>query len=195
MVGGNGAWVVFEPDDVDLTAADLMVRPMVAGLDEGESEVLTRLAEPDFDAVVIVDKSGGPVGIITEHDGVRMAADQLGALPKVGEVAHAQWVSAQPKEALRNALGRLVAQRARHLLVEDEGGLKGVVSLRDLIGDDKEAPVRSVMREHVITVAPDVSVADAARLMLRERIGVLPVVGSEGVIGVVNRPLLIKLLL
>jgi hypothetical protein len=31
--------------------------------------------------------------------------------------------------------------------------------------------------------------------MLRERIGVLPVVGSEGVIGVVNRPLLIKLLL
>ena len=194
-MGGDRAWVVFDPDEGDRTAGELMVRPMVAQLDEDEKDVLARLAQPDFDAVVIVDNSGGPVGIITEHDGVRMAADRLDELPKVGEVAHSEWVSAPPKEALRHARGRLVAQRARHLLVEDDEGLHGVVSLRDLIDERKGAPVRSVMRPQLFTIAPDASVADAARLMLRERIGVLPVVGSEGVIGIIDRPLLIKLLL
>jgi CBS domain-containing protein len=47
-------------------------------------------------------------------------------------------------------------------------------------------PAKQVMQEDVVTVAPETSLADAARIMLEKKVGCLPVVGAEGLIGILT---------
>ena len=86
--------------------------------------------------------------------------------------------------------------RVRHLPVVDDGKLVGVVSQRDLLAaslsralefDGQErrtflrsVDVREVMSPRPITVAPGATLEEAAQLLLRHRIGCLPVVGPAG---------------
>jgi len=46
--------------------------------------------------------------------------------------------------------------------------------------------VRSIMTKDPVTVTPDMSVTDAARLMVDNRIGALPVVDDDRVVGIVT---------
>jgi CBS domain-containing protein len=84
----------------------------------------------------------------------------------------------------------------RHLPVLDEGRLVGVVSQRDLLAsslsrlleDDagrqrrflRTVRVTEVMNCEPITVSPETTTEEAARLMLRHRIGCLPVLDPTG---------------
>jgi acetoin utilization protein AcuB len=90
----------------------------------------------------------------------------------------------------------------RHLLVVEDGCLVGIVTDRD-IRLNMPSPattlsvwevnyllarltVREVMTKSVIIVEPDRPVADAARLLLTEKIGALPVVDGERLVGIVT---------
>ena len=86
--------------------------------------------------------------------------------------------------------------RVRHMPVVDDGKLVGVVSQRDLLAaslsrvlafDPQErrtflrsVDVKEVMAPRPITVSPATSLGAAAALMLRHKIGCLPVVGPGG---------------
>jgi CBS domain-containing protein len=96
----------------------------------------------------------------------------------------------------------------RHLPIMDGGRVVGVLSERDLfrpglamaLGYGSKArrmllrgvAVKEVMSEPVVTVAPDVSVRDAARLMLERRIGCLPVVDAGVLVGLVTETDLLR---
>lgn len=86
--------------------------------------------------------------------------------------------------------------RVRHMPVVDDGKLVGVVSQRDLLAASlsrvldfdrqerrtflRSIDVREVMAPRPITVGPGTTLADAAALLLRHKIGCLPVVGPGG---------------
>ena len=86
--------------------------------------------------------------------------------------------------------------RVRHMPVVDDGKLVGVVSQRDLLAASlsrvlefdrqerrsflRSIDVREVMAIRPITVPPATTLRDAAALMLRHKIGCLPVVGPGG---------------
>jgi CBS domain-containing protein len=90
------------------------------------------------------------------------------------------------------ALGKMRAAEIRHLLVLEGDRLTGIVSNRDvrrLLGDDPQAPglaepVRRIMTEGPITVAPDTPVPEAVRLLLDARIGALPVRDGGRIVGI-----------
>jgi CBS domain-containing protein len=92
----------------------------------------------------------------------------------------------------RRALALMDTLGVRHLLVMDGERLAGIVSNRDvrrLLGAegqpaDLSAPVRRIMTEEPITVAPDTPIAAAIRLLLEGRFGALPVHAGERVIGI-----------
>ena len=98
---------------------------------------------------------------------------------------------------------RVMQVRAiRHLLVVEHGRLVGIVTDRD-IRLNMPSPattlsvwevnyllarltVREVMTTSVIVVEPDRAVQDAATLLVTEKIGALPVVDGEQLVGIVT---------
>lgn len=86
--------------------------------------------------------------------------------------------------------------RFRHLPVVTEGGVVGVVSEREVrrpvgVRDDlaeafRQRTVGEVMRKPAITVAPDDTVEDAARLLYENKIGCLPVVQGRELVGIIT---------
>ena len=95
------------------------------------------------------------------------------------------------------------SERIRHLPVLDERGqLVGIVSQRDLfqsaliralgygsVARDKvlrSVVVKEVMVENVETTTPDTPLATAARVMIERKIGCLPVVENETLVGILT---------
>lgn len=107
-----------------------------------------------------------------------------------------------PEQTLADALRLTRARRIRHLPVVQDGAVVGMVSDRDVrlampsplaTADPERAAflhrthVRAVMAREVATVGPLETVEDAARLLVRRRIGALPVVDGHGrLIGILS---------
>lgn len=104
-----------------------------------------------------------------------------------------------PSETIDAALEQMHQFGVRHLPVLEDGALIGVVSDRDaeratprarperMIGKTKPICVREVMRYTPLTVLEDDTLEEAARLLVRCRIGALPVVGvNNQLIGVIS---------
>jgi len=94
-------------------------------------------------------------------------------------------------------------ERIRHLPVIDENGrLAGIVSQRDLflsalvraLGFGSATHdrmlntllVKEVMAENVVTTTPETLVTDAARVMVDRKIGCLPVIEGQALIGILS---------
>lgn len=98
-----------------------------------------------------------------------------------------------PEECpIRLALGQMLRDGVRHLLVLDGDRLSGILSNRDVrrlaLEDPGPSllaePVRSIMTEDPVTVAPEMAVTVAARLLLEHRIGALPVRDGDRIVGI-----------
>jgi CBS domain-containing membrane protein len=108
-----------------------------------------------------------------------------------------------PNEELELAEELMRYRRVRHLPVIDEGKLVGLISHRDLLraqarllrrpptvfeGDFcPSVYVREFMTTGVRTVGPDAKASDAAKILLQNRFGCLPVVDeSDHILGIVT---------
>ena len=92
--------------------------------------------------------------------------------------------------------------RIRHLPVLDEGELVGIISQRDMFrsaavtalgfaADTQKALVKTIrvkdiMTEKVVTIAPDATVKEAARIMIEKKIGCLPVLENVKLLGIIT---------
>jgi CBS domain-containing protein len=92
--------------------------------------------------------------------------------------------------------------RIRHLPVVDGERVVGIVSQRDLFlagvssvlqlrrAAEREwlagIHIREVMTRDVVTIRPEASVREAVQLMLEKRIGCLPVVEGEALVGLLS---------
>jgi acetoin utilization protein AcuB len=116
--------------------------------------------------------------------------------------------SVKPLDSIQHARELMESQRVNQLPVVVDGRLVGIITDRDLrdafpsvfdsaffgrrkpkitTTDPRTVTVEMVMTPNVTTVAPGDSMADAVRLMRRERIGALPVVEGEHVVGILTR--------
>lgn len=100
--------------------------------------------------------------------------------------------------------------RVRHLpIVDADGALAGIVSQRDLfhsglikaLGYGTRAQRQSLdalvakeaMKTEVVTTAPDVSLKDAAKVMLEKKIGCLVVLEAGKIVGILTESDFVKL--
>jgi CBS domain-containing protein len=79
------------------------------------------------------------------------------------------------------------------VLVESNGKIVGIVTERDLVrraltkgGGLSRVKVKSIMSSPLITIKPDVCVEDAAKVMLSNKVRRLPVIGEDGLAGVIT---------
>ncbi|HZY45884.1 MAG TPA: CBS domain-containing protein [Anaerolineae bacterium] len=98
-------------------------------------EAIALLTQHQIGALVVVDKAGKPVGILTERDIVH-AADRSGeAMLKhaVKDVMTKNVVIATPHDELQSVLKTMSDRRFRHMPVMDEGQLAGIISIGDVV--------------------------------------------------------------
>jgi acetoin utilization protein AcuB len=108
----------------------------------------------------------------------------------------------KPLDSVVHARAILERERINQLPVVSDGHLLGIVTDRDLRdaypsvaetgvmapgGDPERVPVESVMAFNVVTLAPTDTMSEAARLMMRERIGALPIVEGKRLVGILTR--------
>jgi CBS domain-containing protein len=100
--------------------------------------------------------------------------------------------------------------RIRHLPILDDGKVVGVVTQRDLFSAGlaaalgygsrtqatllKTVRVKEVMSKPAVTVSPETSVKEAAQLMMERKIGCLPVVEGETLLGLVTETDMLRLI-
>jgi CBS domain-containing protein len=96
-------------------------------------------------------------------------------------------VTTSPGATLDAAWRAMKAARVRHLPVLDGEELVGILSDRDLLaagGPSAGASVASKMTAPALTAAADDRASDAANLLLRRRVGALPVLRGRSLVGV-----------
>ena len=184
LAGSSGElWMPFHDADIDLEAGDVAEQPRVVVRPEDDlAGTLRAKLSTSQDYAVVVDEDGHPMGMLTEHDALRMAQALDGpATP---------WLSADPEgisadEQVADAWERMIVLGRRHLLIVDKGRLAGVISLRDLSvamgAFGRDAPVGQIWRgERVHTLRPGKTCGEAAAVMVAERVGCLPLTDEAG---------------
>ncbi|MGD0073100.1 MAG: universal stress protein [Candidatus Binataceae bacterium] len=104
-------------------------------------------------------------------------------------------VVATPNDTLAQAQAKMREGRFRSLPVLDEGTLVGIITDRDIrehAGHLEDTKVVVAMTKEVMTVRPDTSIWDAARLMIDHKVGGLPVVEGGQLVGIVTTIDLLK---
>jgi CBS domain-containing protein len=133
----------------------------------------------------------------------------MGQPRTVQDVMRREFVSLNATDRLDLADDIMTLGRIRHMPVLEDGRLVGIVSQRDLLAHslakaldfephDRRAFLKSVdiseaMTRDVLTVEAATSLEEAARLLIRQRIGCLPVVDRAGApIGIVTKTDLLR---
>ena len=102
-------------------------------------EAVTLLAQHNIGALVVVGKSGEPVGIISERDIIRRAADRenVFSLP-VEAVMTADLITGMPQDDLKSVANTMTQRRFRHLPIVDRGTMGGIVSTGDVVKAERD---------------------------------------------------------
>ena len=117
------------------------------------------------------------------------------------------WMTSKPitvsqSSPIREAYWLMIDNKIRRLPVMDHDRLVGIITLEDLrraeppigIGLDlvkitdilSKMTVRQVMTKDPMTISPNASLIDSARMMLENRISALPVIEDEHLVGIIT---------
>lgn len=129
----------------------------------------------------------------------------------VQELMSVDVITVPDSASCREAVALMFRHRVRHLpVVAADGTLRGIVTDRDLrhhlfkpavfaevgrVSVDQllaAVPVRQVMSAPVSVVRPGDALEDAARLMLEDKVGSLPVVRDRRVVGIITETDLLR---
>lgn len=121
---------------------------------------------------------------------------------KVRKIMITEVVTLQVDDELSVASDIMHLARFRHLPILEGDRLVGIISQRDLYKASlasvmgynyaetrdylKTVVIRDAMVKDVITISPDTEVHEAARILLDKKIGCLPVVDADRLVGMVT---------
>ncbi|HKZ84189.1 MAG TPA: CBS domain-containing protein [Anaerolineae bacterium] len=123
-------------------------------------------------------------------------------LPRLSDIMTRDPVSVSPSDTLRVVLERMRQRNCRRLPVVEGGKLVGIVSDRDvrlalnspfILRERREdetllerVVVAECMTPDPVTLPPDASVLDAARLIHERKFGGIPIVDAGKLVGIVT---------
>ncbi|MEW6623780.1 MAG: CBS and ACT domain-containing protein [Bacillota bacterium] len=122
----------------------------------------------------------------------------------VEDVMRVNLITLKPEDSVLDALQKAKENRIRHLPVVEGDRLAGIVSDRDLrdakpsifVPEDldllKAKKVKDIMKANIITAHPLDSVDEAARILYEHKIGCLPVIKDEKLVGIVTETDLLR---
>ncbi len=110
---------------------------------------------------------------------------------KVRDIMTPNPIYVTPDLSVREVIDLMLKYKHLGYPVVKDDKLVGIITLKDVI-NAKDAKVGEVMSSDVISISPDSSAFEALKIMSEKRIGRLPVVESDRLVGIVSRSDLIK---
>ena len=99
------------------------------------SQAVTRMEGIGIGALVIVDDTGGPIGILSERDiarGVSRYGDKLSST-SIASLMTRKLVTCNPEDSVADIMGLMTERRIRHVPVLRNGQLAGIISIGDVV--------------------------------------------------------------
>ncbi len=129
-----------------MTAGVVTASPEASAL-----SVARQMRDRRVGSVVIVDRAGSPLAMITDRDlALRVFAEGVDPGAAVGEHASRPLVCGEPEMELEEAAALMVQHRVRRLPVVDLGRLAGIVTLDDIAVRTGNLEVAQKMTAEVI---------------------------------------------
>ena len=192
-------WVPHHPADVALTVSAALRPAPWAARDSRFDDALRSLILSGAGALVVVDAERRPCGVLSESDALDHAYHRIPRAIRVLDLYQPSPYVVGPDDALHAAWALMEFHGFRHLPVVHGGSLVGVISHRDLeeanADLDMHGRVGPRMSPATETVRPWAAAADAADTLRRQRIGCLPVVDGERLVGLITSTDLLRALL
>ena len=118
---------------------------------------------------------------------------------RVGDLMTKIVLSAESDLAADRAWREMRRARVHHLVVIDDGRIRGIISDRDLGGDRGDSVragrfVRELMTPSVHFGSPEMTASDAATLMHAYKISCLPILDGKTLVGMLTTTDLLELL-
>ncbi len=116
---------------------DVMSSPVVTmDEDEASNKAAASMDMNDLGAVIVQNKAGKSIGIITERDIVKrvVAKNQKPDTVKAKEIMTTPLVTIEPEATISDAARRMTRLDIRRLGVIYKGNLVGIISSKDILG-------------------------------------------------------------
>jgi len=172
-----------------MVACDIMPHELVTiRRNEKVADAIAAMRQSGFRRLPVIDSGKGLAGLITSIDILRaLSISQSARLSKIAEIMEPSVYTFQSRESLHRLLTFFDVYRKGGYPVVDKRKVKGIVTEFDFLslGKPKRAKVAQLMTHKPVFAAPEFSLREAARIMIRAGTRRLPVVG-EGLEGIIT---------
>jgi CBS domain-containing protein len=177
-----------------MTAAQLMSSPVeTISADAPAATAALRMREMHISRLLVTDERGSAVGVISVSDLVAPLGRPSGERRNIRDVMSYAIVTCLPGTSLQAAARAMTERRSRSIVViDDRGRAVGVITGNDLLSlyqSGKPETVADLMSKPIVTCDPDLSLSDAAELMIDREVHRLVVTDSssgDAPIGIVS---------
>lgn len=195
----------------------VMQKNIITLVDDNEDyfdQCAARMVTFKIGSVILVDEKGELIGIVSRTDLVKAYANVFGGKYIIKDFMSTKVVTCRKTDSLKFALNLMNKNEVSRLVVTDENGspvglittntllshsdyfTRGKTRSRDYlipIDSSKNMTVADLLEEKLITITENDDLAEAASLMIKNKISGIPVIDSKkNLIGVVSKTDVVK---
>jgi CBS domain-containing protein len=203
--GGNFFKAINEP------VRSVMTQKVASTLTTAKiGDAIERMKTRRVGGLPVVDEENRVWAIVTERDIVFIFTKKIGGA-KVADVMSKKVVTAKPETSIFEAEKTMIQHGFRRLPIVQNGKLTGIITVMDIlrffgsghvfqhlqsrtIAQVLQTSILEIAVKDVVTVEPEVDVGQAARLMRERKVGALPVVQNERLVGIITERDFFKLI-
>ncbi|UCE16596.1 MAG: CBS domain-containing protein [Candidatus Bathyarchaeota archaeon] len=203
--GGNFFKAINEP------VRSVMTREVASILTTAKiGDAIKRMKTRRIGGIPVVDKENRAWAIVTERDIAFLFTRRIGGA-KVADVMSKKVVTAKPETHIFEAEKTMIQHGFRRLPIVRNGKLSGIVTVMDILrffGSGRvfkhlqsgtiiqvlQTSILEIAVKDVVTIEPEADVGQAAKLMQERKVGALPVVQNERLVGIITERDFFKLI-
>ncbi len=190
---------------------EIMKKDVVSlGVNDNISNAIKTMIEKNIGGIPIVDDDNAVVGIVSERDFVRTVAD-ITTLKSVNKYMSKKVVTASPDISVGEATRTMIEKGFRRIPIVKEDVLLGIVTASDVMrylgsgeifqklmtGDVSDAfkvPLKSLILRDIVWTNSSIDIGEAAALMLKNKVGALPIIDNGELCGILTERDIVKAL-
>ncbi len=190
---------------------EIMKKDVVSlGVNDNISNAIKTMIEKNIGGIPIVDDDNAVVGIVSERDFVRTVAD-ITTLKSVNKYMSNKVVTASPDISVGEATRTMIEKGFRRIPIVKEDVLLGIVTASDVMrylgsgeifqklmtGDVSDAfkvPLKSLILRDIVWTNSSIDIGEAAALMLKNKVGALPIIDNGELCGILTERDIVKAL-